>query len=264
MNRQQVGIQKNFEWKTFDYYMVLQNDLDDVTLKFSSYFGLGWEKYYLYTIAVLMSHYQSTDNDVFGAKIQYTCDRLKNLTSPDQYINELIDKNYMYFPAIKCHSEHPKLEILLEDSIPWGNKLNLIFPPGKEWVQVLMLLWKHDFHNYNNSSFKGEFLNSFISRIKSNEKTKLDYLTAKNIPSDCKTIDMYKLIFEKDVNQISSAIENFEITEDRLKLLDLAHTTSIKIINELGFDHTHLLTEAVTITEFIKDTKLESMIREFK
>ena len=62
-------------------------------------------------------------------------------------------------------------------------------------------------------------------------------------------VDMYDLIFNKNIEQVYKVDLAFEFTKEKEEMLNLANSTSIEILEYYGLNHTFDINENTSIRE---------------
>lgn len=228
-----AGMTDNFEWARVDYFSELvDKDFSKITSHFAKKYGDEWKKKFLYAYAVeYISKVKSG---------QIAVDM--HLVPVEQYKKNLkvhLDGNDLIFTAIKSHSNEDTGSVFTADNIPWKYKLYAYFPDDKLWVQHVLLFWKK--YLFPRQATKDIFRQaSFKANILLTDPSSEIFDKFKeNAPGpDWKKLNMYELIFNKNTDILYEAMPDLTLTAEQLRLLDLAHTTSIQIFKNLGMDHT--------------------------
>jgi hypothetical protein len=156
---------------------------------------------------------------------------------------EIVKSNYQYltkkndltFEILKNNSsryikEHPYQEgPYAYDKVTWKNKkICCRFPYNKIWIPYFLLKYKY-------GSADPEFI-----QITKNHLERLDYPYPDIRPlhnnNDYITFDIYDLIFNKNLDQVYSIDPSFNYNDDKKSMLDLAHNSSLEILELFGLD----------------------------
>ena len=79
--------------------------------------------------------------------------------------------------------------------------------------------------------------------------------------TDHESLDMYELVFNKNLDGLRKIYPNFEPSELQLKLLDQAHDTSMMVLNDLKISHELIIT-GFRAKQFLDQTGLIDLLRE--
>jgi hypothetical protein len=176
---------------------------------------------------------------------------------------ELIKQKYRWFTKktdltfeiLKNNSsrylkEHPFKESLYPfEDIVWKNKkIYCRFPYEKLWIPYFLLKYKYGTND-------PEFIEITKILMDGYENTYPEMRPLHNT-YDYITFDIYDLIFNKNLDQVYSIDPAFEFNDDKRDMLDLAHTTSIEILELFGLDHTWSIDHTTKIKDVLnKPTK---------
>jgi hypothetical protein len=138
---------------------------------------------------------------------------------------------------IKTHKEW----IFFKDnSIQWKQKLNVAFPKEKRWIPRLLCLYKKTQQWLVNPD--RETRQRIINRVENfNLQTPLyEYEDEVKIltENNFHTVDMYELVFNKNVSVVTDIFPDFEFTDKHQLLLDTAFNDQNYILKLFDLDHT--------------------------
>jgi hypothetical protein len=242
------GMMANYEWKfsdAFDGFFVSGDNkyTDLVTLLSKTYSAP--DVYKVAALIIMNTKYYIMKNDItcdeksrmdlmlefaknpFDSKVQIPFDILKQISS--RYIKTHPWKGY------------PGIDKLFS-SVKWGNKvIRCEFPNEKSWIAFYLL--KYKFLNSNRDYAKPVLDNllaktstlsdvSFI-RFFCYNKYKVDVYNT----NEYFDFDIYDLVINKNLKQVYEIDPNFEFTETKKDMLELAHSSTIKILNYFNLDH---------------------------
>ena len=251
MNQQQKMTRiENLEWCHSDYFVNYFNIsiVPDLEREFIRLEDLSTNQYgneigkkkIAYLIAVVNHLHES--RLTFGNRYHVLLDVFRNIKTADdieQYISQPINNNN--FNYVKSHTSWKIIKDKDFHSIPWKEKIYCYFPPNKDWLKFVLHFYKLSYY-FNVIStppwhFEEPFNNEITSLI-NNSPLHLDTLYPEYeiypfIPKEeLKHVDMYKLLFEDDYNNLG-----IDITETHKKLIDIARQDTIDILNFFGLDH---------------------------
>jgi hypothetical protein len=157
--------------------------------------------------------------------LQYPIEMIKTQTSP--YIKEHRDNA---LTAIKWKQK----QIVCE------------FFDNKAWIPYYLMKFKITGAPYlkiNLDVYNDYTSDSFIAR------SKLDNLFDYTQPHI--KVDMYDLVFNKNIEQVYKVDPNFEYTKEKEEMLNLANSTSLEILEYYGIDYNSNIDEKTTIQEVL-------------
>ena len=156
-----------------------------------------------------------------------------------QYPLEMIKQQTS--PYIKEHRE----DVLT--NIKWKQKKIVCeFFDNKSWIPYYLMKFKITGAPYlkmNLDVYNSPTTDSFIDRNKLHNI--FDY-TQSYIK-----VNMYDLVFNKNIEQVYNVDPNFEYTKEKEEMLNLANSTSLEILEYYGVDHTSNINENTTIQEVL-------------
>lgn len=257
-----ITMNDNYEWCTTDYFHHLFSDRYDPQSfkRFIDKFGPGWEKYYLYAYALEEMNY-------LNHRLLSPPGLVDKIEDLDSYMKKTVDDFEIAFRTVKTH---PDQKISIHKSIKWKYKIFSYFPEEKQWVQKFLFLWKRHF-----SVIDGAKPNPMIGIDEFQFKTLIRSLEvpgwlhvvpraeSKIDKTEFKGINMYQLVFQKNIDTVMSAMPDFQMTNEKMKLLETAHSTSLKIFDKLELDHTAILRPDITVKELIANSRVPYYINEF-
>lgn len=182
--------------------------------------------------------------------IQIPFDILKNISH--RYVKGHPFKRY---PGI--------LETL--SSVKWGNKIiRCEFPDEKSWIAFYLLKYK-----YSNSPNQTNKVNlpkiiddlllfpniSFVKRFSYAKYVKDIY--DKN---EYYNFNIYDLVINKNLKQVYEIDPSFEFNEEKKKILDTAHFSTLEILNFFGLDHNVNISLNTPVSDVIGMEKLNTKL----
>ena len=137
----------------------------------------------------------------------------------------------------------------------WKNKkINCAFFDEKSWIPYYFLKYK---------SVKSEYLKNKIIEL-DNITSYFPFIQTFNnqLPSKtddrCMIINMYDLIFNKNLDQVYKVDPNFEFTKEKELMLNLANSSSIEILESFGLSHYTNINECTSVDEVRSMQKLDT------
>jgi hypothetical protein len=234
---EQGGMLSNKEWlfnDAFNNFFATHNNHDQIRERLSKNYS-GIELIEMMAIAVVDRKYNILTKE---SGPELTFEKLKNNSS--RYLKE-----------------HPYQKRPFEfDKVVWKNKkIYCRFPYNKVWIPYFLLKYKFGFYD-------PEFREITKSLNKHSKNPYPDLRPLSTNYNDYLIFDIYDLIFNKNIDQIYDIDPTFEFNDDKKAMLELAHTTSIEILNLFGLDHNWSI-DHTTKTEDIlnKPTKHSGFIR---
>lgn len=234
------GMKANYEWKHHDHLISLAsfpkaNMFPVIEQKFINLFGDDYFKYLVYIYAYAI---------------------YKNKSSVENFLNELEHDQILniiehqvglkvIFPYFKLHdSSDSKQRLYIEkiSQLNYKDAIHCFFPPNKEAIPALLVLYKKFFYNmFTNEHVNTDHLSDYLYKCWLNKFTSYPYKDSnKNLVTsllNAKSVDMYRLVFQKDLSDIYKIYPTFEFNMYRQQLLEQAHSTSLKIMECLSVDH---------------------------
>jgi hypothetical protein len=213
---------KNKEWAVVDYFSAyhyserlklhrtLVNQLVDI-------YGDDWEQHYYYIL------YQYTYRYFTLNQGDFPDESIRNLSKED--ILNLADAPFLGVSSplkfTKCHEED---YFYTNDNIPWNNKIAVVLPKNKRWIAEIMLWYKHTTP-----------LHVVISDLRKKTSYNDDQILQKNF----KTVNIYDVVFNKDLTSIYNIFPNFNFTKKEERLRNIVNKDSLDILHHYGLDHTY-------------------------
>lgn len=161
-------------------------------------------------------------------------------------INLIKSRTSRYIKEHRVPLQFDKLK-LVRYELPWTSKrIACDFLNEKSWIPYYLLKYKSHTSKYlidNIILFDYDTDESFFKRSIIHEKMDFKQPTIQ--------IDMYDLIFNKNIEQVYKADPNFEFTKEKEEMLNLANTSSIEILEYYGIDHTSCIDDNTTIQEVL-------------
>jgi hypothetical protein len=137
----------------------------------------------------------------------------------------------------------------------WQNKkINCAFFDEKSWIPYYFLKYK---------SVESKYLKATLNYF-DNITSHFPYIQEVNnqLPSKTDnryiTINMYDLIFNKNLDQVYEIDPNFEFTKEKEVILNLANTSSIEILESFGLSHYTNINERTSVKEVLNMQKSNS------
>lgn len=245
------GLRTNQEWALLYYFQGIQ-DLDiKVTNQLKEYYGKNYTQQTLYGYGRLIANlYKENKLSISAITSEFTFERFLELVREDY--------DSLLFPYVKNHLD---LKDIQEKNIPYKKKIYCSFPEGKQWIIYAFVLYKHHlykiFHNTQDFGYH-------IGNVKNWIRYHQDDILFDTIPvnyTDHETLDMYELVFNKNLDGLRKIYPDFEPNELQLKLLDQAHDTSMSVLNDLKLSHELTITDS-RARNFLDQTGLIDLLRE--
>lgn len=247
-----IGARKNLEWHV-QYYFENSNKIKpEVIENLKSQLGKDYLKATLYSYAKLYEQqYAENQLDIYS---------LAETLTPELAI-KLAKEEFeeIHFPFVK---NHPTMQDYFAN-FDYKNKIHCMFPAGKKWISEVLMLYKH--HLYTLFQNTKPYYNYSIEPLKFllNEKAKATRVPAEDNLSGHQSVDMYKLVFEKDISALYNVYPNYQPTDFQYQLLELAHTTSMTVLNDLGLSHTTTHPDNFKVKEFYTNTGIIDLIDKY-
>ena len=218
----QIGLQPNDEWAIVDYFVggdrIKNHDLilEKLKLEYNDP-----EKALLYLIS-LLTHKSFVRK---GKIVPYFANVFDDLYT-DKLIplsKEKVDN--ILFPYVKAHPYQSKVNVVDRSmfgvSLPWKDKIYCTFPEDKKWIPALLILHKHKFRH-----------------TKENLSNIVDSSYNQDNHPGYKILNTYDIIFKQDLTTLYNIYPDFELTEKRKELLDIATKVNNDILNKFDLTHT--------------------------
>jgi len=265
----------NLEWFNWDrtleylengsnhnYYKKYIND--HTSLLKEKYHGDEYDKALIYVIYQLTEplvrehgHYEQ----IHPTSMKYSPEQLLELAE----IEPLFDVNDLKFTHLKCHYENTNPLI---NNLNWKQKIYCQFSFDKMWLVDILMYYKKFYYTIDKPEIPIEqqlhndpiatqkfYKNEWNNRIKSFGRR-----LVKDMPG-YRNIDMYDLIFNKNIEQIQLAYPNFELSYSQNIMLekvkkDITYICSVFDLNP-GISYAHLrdninLVHTAKIKEILK------------
>lgn len=246
------GLRTNHEWSVLYYFQGIQ-DLDvEVIDQLKEYYGKNtYLQQTLYAYGRLVDKlYKENQWSNPTVKSEFTFERVLELVKEDY--------DSLIFPYVK---NHLNLKDIQEKNVPYKKKIYCRFPEGKQWIISAFVLYKHHlykiFHKNNNYDYG-------IGDVKNWIRFYQDNIHFNPMPAnytDHEPLDMYELVFNKNLDGLRKIYPDFEPNELQLKILDQAHDTSMMVLNDLNLSHELIITE-FRAKKFLDQTGLIDLLRE--
>lgn len=155
--------------------------------------------------------------------------------------NTKIDFSNFEFPYIKTHM-NPLRQLLTLSNMPFKKKVICRFPKNKTWLALLLVYYKHYWYYLDINQTKLDYgvrkkiLMTFSDQTTYNYQ-RLDYLN--KTLTDFVEIDMYDLIFNKNIGQLTKVDSrfNFGLTDSEEKLLEVVKNDILSICKIFNVSH---------------------------
>jgi len=153
-----------------------------------------------------------------------------------------------------------KITLSISDT-PWVRKrITCDFSNEKLWIPYYLLKYKSSkstYLSYNIELFHNDTNEFFITRSNMFEDVKFNISNLQ--------VDMYDLIFNKNIDQVYKIDPNFEFTKEKEEMLNLAKSSSIEILESFGIDHNTSINNNTTIQEVLDmQTKHQTLMQRQK
>lgn len=154
---------------------------------------------------------------------------------------DVIDRTVLSTANIETwqHVKTHKDWIFFEDnSIKWLAKLNIAFPEEKIWIPRLLCFYKkiEQWRTQTDTATTQTIINRVANF---NLQTPADeYLYENNIiqKNNFKTVDIYNLVFNQNLNEVIEIFPNFEFQQNHRFLLDVAKNDQLHILKLFDLD----------------------------
>jgi hypothetical protein len=252
--REFFGLRTNHEWSVLYYFQGIQN-LDVTVLdQLKEYYGKNtYIQQTLYAYGRLVENLcKERKWSTSLVKSEFTFERALELVKEDY------DYDSLLFPYVKNHLNERNFQ---EKSVPYKKKIYCYFPKGKQWIISAFVLYKHHlykiFHKNNNYDYGTGDVKNWIRYYQDNiyfDPMPINY-------TDHESLDMYELVFNKNLDGLRKIYPDFEPGELQLELLNQAHDTSMMVLNDLNISHELIITE-FGAKKFLDQTGLIDVLRE--
>lgn len=236
------------QWLVYDYFSSQLNGL------VSNYVRSGLPSLNLYFSHKIKSQLEEKNLTIY--EILFLRTKLNSANKPvhELSFNEILDLlnqpiDYIKFPFVRASPQvnlddyqqaiasGNKIQQAIFDIITnWsGLKVFCYFPEDKQWISSLLECYETSFVpsiKFNRLILDQNFDDWRLTADGLIKNFETDYL-------DFPKINMYKVVFEKDLSDVYKIFPNFVLTEKKQKLLDLAHFSQLKIMQTLQLDHTN-------------------------
>jgi hypothetical protein len=193
----------------------------------------------------------------FNLNINYSQDELIQVIKGNTNIEELVnntpsnflidrDKLLSSFKYLKMHHYKP-IEGATR-SFDFSKKIFVHYPENKSWIPTI-LGWHKCHKDFRINEMHGQFAGHSFEEFKRNV---LPNATDSDI-----SIDMYNLVIKRDLGAILNVIPDFKCTRDKLLMLDIAHHTTLKILNKFDMDYKIDIPMNLEYSEFLKKYNLD-------
>ena len=235
-----IGKSDNLEWLNFDrvaQYVDEENDF--YQLHFNKHTSLLKEKYKGddYHKAVIYVLYQLSEKLIDRYRERYDP---RNVWLYEQLIIDLAESDPIFdisklkFIHLKLHTPPDKSFV---NALDWRSKIFCHFSRDKLWLTDILAYYKKSYYKtFNNSTINQSSDDPWNNVIKNIGNRRL------SIYNEYVYIDMYDLIFNKNIDQLKRVYPDFKLTDAQNNLLDIAKKDIINICDVFGLDHTMSVT----------------------
>jgi hypothetical protein len=158
----------------------------------------------------------------------------------DQYPTDefIVDNSTKYLKAHTGFQHH--------EMMPFENRIVASFPEEKFMIPYSLLLYK--MYNRPGAANRIEELNSMVElgTLRNECSMKFDC----SLTPNCKHIDMYRLVIEKDISQVCEISSDFEFNNEKRAMLDQAYNSTMSILNKFNVDPNHITLDPSLPQEF--------------
>ena len=258
IDRKFFGLRQNQEWHVVHYFQNIR-DIDTLTLsKLSRHYGKS-----SFTQQALYAHAHIVQ-DLFYAKELQAETVLRRFTF--EKVLELVKKDFdkIIFPYVKNHQLKTSLDFDCNNkSINYKKRIYCTFPENKSWIGSVFGVYKHNlyklFDKTNSNHYGVKDVTDLIYLYNINSKMINNYPST--IPEH-EPLDMYELVFNKNLDGLRVIYPNYEPNDLQLELLDIAHKSSIEVLNNLNLSH-DIVTDTFSGTkDFLDQTGLIKLLYE--
>jgi hypothetical protein len=219
-----VRLYKNKEWSMVDYFSGYHYSRelkinDTLITQLKDIYGDKWYLHYYYILYQYSYRYLILNEGEFPDK------SIETLTKEE--ILELATAPFLGVkPTLRFTKCHDRDYLYKDDSLEWNSKIAVMLPKNKFWLGEIMLGYKHKVP-----------LHIIIRGLKNkfNELYRYDEVEQKKF----KTVNMYDVIFNKDLTSIYDNFPSFNFTGLENKLWEIVNKDSLEILEHYGLDHTH-------------------------
>lgn len=248
------GLRSNHEWHLAHYFENAHNIKKETIEYTKNFYGAN-----TYLKQTLFSYAKLIDKNFINKTVQ-DIDLINTFTGEKAL--ELVNEEFtsIKFPYVKDHPAPPTLHgnIIL----PYKNRIFCYFPPGKQWIANFFVLYKHHlykiFHNNNNYDYGLENI-PLLALIGDKRRQEPEAITLENHTS----VNMYELVFNKNLEDIYKIYPGYKPNQTQLKLLDMAHDTSMLVLKDLGLSHEMVVEDNYLVRKFLNDTGIIKTIHEY-
>jgi len=193
----------------------------------------------------------------FNLTIKYDKKTLIQITDGSLDLSELLindpisllierDSLFASFKYLKMHCYKP-LEST-NRTFNFSKKIFAYYPENKSWIPTI-LGWHKCHRDFRVREMHGDVAGHSFKEYKQNV---LGSATDSDI-----SIDMYNLVIQKNYNAILDVIPDFKFTNDKIRILEIAHDTTLEILNKFNMDHNLDIPMNLKYSEFLKTYNLD-------
>jgi hypothetical protein len=217
-----VRLSKKKEWSIIDYFSAYHysdklNLHRNLVKQLVDIYGDNWQPHYYYILYQYTYRYFTLNHG--------TCPDESILTLTKEDILKLADAPFLGVDSklkfTKCH-EHEYF--YLNDNLSWNNKIAVMLPKNKRWIAEIMLGYKHT---------------TPLHIVISDLRKKTSYNDDQILQKKFKTVNMYDVVFNKDLTSIYNIFPNFNFSNIEEKLWNAVNEDSIEILQQYGLEHTY-------------------------
>jgi len=256
INTKGPGLRSNHEWQVIHYFQNIENIDNSVLDTIRNYYGKNtYIQQSLYAFAhIIQDLYLSKELTVEHVLATFSLDKILELVKKD--FDQII------FPYIKNHQIKNSSSFNCNNtSIKYKKKIYCTFPKNKTWIIPVFSLYKHNLYKLFNDTHDYDYgtgdVRNWITFYHEN-KSIVSYPQSID---DHESLDMYELVFNKNLDGLRKIYPDFEPSRLQLELLDQAHDTSIMVLNDLNLSRDIELNEFKT-KDFLDQTGLISLLHE--
>ena len=257
------GMMPNYEWlfsDAFDGFFVSADNryTDLITLLSKTYSAP--DLYKIAALTIMNAKYYIIKNKILcneKDRIDLMLEFAKNpLASEIQIPFDILNQISSKYVKAHPYKGYPNINKPFS-SIKWGNKIiRCAFPDEKSWIPFYLLKYK-----FSNSDrvYAKPVLNNLIKNV--SVQSNLQFIrffcynrnrVEPNNPNEYLNFDIYNLVINKNLNQVYEVDPSFEFTEKKKEMLELAHSSTIKILETFGINYNTSIDRTTSVKQVVE------------
>lgn len=248
------GLRSNHEWQVIHYFQDITYVDNSVLDTIRDYYGKNtYIQQSLYALAHIVQ-------DLYLSK-ELTAERTIATFNLDKIL-ELVKKDFdqIIFPYVKNHGIKNSSNFGCNNpSIKYKKKIYCTFSKNKTWIIPVFSLYKHNLYKLFTDNREYDYGNGDLRNWLTSYHENKKIVSYPESIYDHESLEMYELVFNKNLDGLRKIYPDFEPNSLQLELLDQAHNTSLMVLNDLNISHDLELNEFRT-KDFLDQTGLISLL----